>query len=140
MLFCFLDNVYYFYLGCLKGLGYLRNTTIATFVMFYAIGPFFIYILAFKNKMGVKGIWESTSIAITMGDILFIYWVFSFDLIKIKELANERLLKDNKNININNDIKEKFLESNNNNNDFQQINNQKINNKEIKSYEMTNIS
>ena len=106
--FVFVDNVYYFYLGCLKGLGYLRNTTIATFVMFYGIGPIFIYILAFKNKMGVKGIWESTGFAITMGDILFIYWVFSFDLIKIKELANERISKDNKNIN-NIDIKEEFF-------------------------------
>ena len=109
--FVFVDNAYYYYLGCLKGLGYLKNTTIATFVMFYGIGPLLIYILAFKNKMGVKGIWESTSIAITLGDILFIYWVFSFDLIKIKELADERIRKDNVNICKidNNDIEEEFL-------------------------------
>ena len=112
--FIFVSNVYYFYLGCLKGLGYLRNTTIATFFMFYGLGPLLIYILAFKGKMGVKGIWESTSIAITFGDILFIYWVFSFDLNKIKELANERLKKDAKifgegdNHN-DTDIKEEFL-------------------------------
>ena len=112
--FIFVSNVYYFYLGCLKGLGYLRNTTIATFFMFYGLGPLLIYILAFKGKMGVKGIWESTSIAITFGDILFIYWVFSFDLNKIKELANERLKKDAKILGENdnhndNDIKEEFL-------------------------------
>ena len=138
--FVFVDNVYYFYLGCLKGLGYLRNTTIATFVMFYGIGPIFIYILAFKNKMGVKGIWESTGFAITMGDILFIYWVFSFDLIKIKELANERISKDNKNIN-NIDIKEEFLINNENiqNNHTKEIINQNKNDKEKKSYEMTNV-
>ena len=112
--FVFVDNIYYFYLGCLKGLGYLRNTTIATFVMFFAIGPILIYILAFKNNMGVKGIWESTSISITLGDILFIYWVFSFDLIKIKELADERIKNDNKNIQ-KNDIKEEFLSNINNN-------------------------
>ena len=109
--FIFVDNVYYFYLGCLKGLGYLRNTTIATFIMFYGIGPLFIYYLGFRRKMGVKGIWESTSIALTFGDILFIYWVFSFDLNKIKELANERLKKDEINLanNIIDDIKEEFL-------------------------------
>ena len=109
--FIFVDNVYYFYLGCLKGLGYLRNTTIATFIMFYGIGPLLIYILAFRRKMGVKGIWESTSIATTFGDILYIYWVFSFDLNKIKELANERLKKDEINLanNIIDDIKEEFL-------------------------------
>ena len=118
--FVFVDNVYYYYLGCLKGLGYLKNTTIATFVMFYGIGPLLIYILAFKNKMGVKGIWESTSISITLGDILFIYWVFSFDLNKIKELAAERIRKDYVNINKNeNDIKEeefliKDIQNNNN--------------------------
>ena len=117
--FVFVDNVYYFYLGCLKGFGYLRNTTIATFVMFYGIGPFFIYILSFKNKMGVKGIWESTSIALTLGDILFIYWVFSFDLKKLRELANERIEKDNKNLNLdtNIDLKTEFLNSIENNKD-----------------------
>ena len=113
--FVFVDNIYYFYIGCLKGLGYLRNTTIATFIIFYVITPFFIYILAFRNKMGVKGIWESTSIAITLGDILFIYWVFSFDLVKIKQLANERINKDDINIEKNNEsIKEENLINNDN--------------------------
>ena len=99
----------------MKGLGYLRNTTIATFVMFFGIGPLLIYILAFKKNMGVKGIWESTSISITLGDILFIYWVFSFDLIKLKELADERIKNDN-------DIKEEFLTNiNNNDNEVREI-------------------
>ena len=59
--------------------------------------------------MGIKGIWESTSITLTFGDILFISWVFSFGLNKIKELANERLKKDEINLanNIIDDIKEK---------------------------------
>ena len=110
--FFFADNAYYFYLGTLKGLGYIRNTTIVTFVMFFGIGPFFIYILAFRNKMGVKGIWESTSITLTMGYILFIYWVFSIDLIKIKELANKRIKDDNKNIiQDKTEIKELFLKN-----------------------------
>ena len=65
--------------------------------------------------MGVKGIWESTSIAITLGDILFIYWVFSFDLIKIRQLANERINKDDINIEKNNeDIKDENLINNDN--------------------------
>ena len=137
--FVFVDNIYYFYLGCLKGLGYLRNTTIATFVMFFAIGPILIYILAFKNNMGVKGIWESTSISITLGDILFIYWVFSFDLIKIKELADERIKNDNKNIQ-KNDIKEDFL-SNTNNNEIREemLINKENDGKEKKLIEMNEL-
>ena len=136
--FVFVDNIYYFYIGCLKGLGYLRNTTIATFIIFYVIDPFFIYILAFRHKMGVKGIWESTSIAITFGDILFIYWVFSFDLIKIKQLANERINKDDINIEKNNeDIKEESLINNNNYQIIEDTNNEdKTKEKKI---EMINI-
>ena len=70
--------------------------------------------------MGVKGIWESTSIALTMGSILFIYWIFSFDLIKIRELAEERNRNDNVNIyNIlnenNNNIREEFINNIDNN-------------------------
>ena len=91
--FIFTNNAYYFYLGFLKGFGYIRNTTIATFLVFFGIGPSFIYILTFINKMSVKIIWESTSIALTMG-IIFLYWIFSFDLIKIKELAKERIIED----------------------------------------------
>ena len=118
--FVFADNVYYFYLGCLKGFGYIRNTTIATLIVFFGIGPLFIIILAFINNMGVKGIWESTSIALTMGSILFIYWIFSFDLIKIRELAEERIRRDNVNIyNIlnenNNNIREEFMNNIDNN-------------------------
>ena len=118
--FVFADNVYYFYLGCLKGFGYIKNTTKATLAVFFGIGPLFIIILAFINKMGVKGIWESTSIALTMGSILFIYWIFSFDLIKIRELAEERIRNDNVNIyNIlnenNNNIREEFINNIDNN-------------------------
>ena len=118
--FVFADNIYYFYLGCLKGFGYIRNTTIATLVVFFGIGPLFIIILAFINNMGVKGIWESTSIALTMGSILFIYWIFSFDLIEIRELAEERIRNDNVNIqNIlnenNNNIREEFINNIDNN-------------------------
>ena len=107
--YIFGENAYYFFMGCLKGYGYLKNTTIATFVMFFVLSPSFIYILAFRCKMGVKGIWESTSLSMTLGDILFVYWVFSFDLIKIKELANQRLNADNKNIKNSNDNNEKEL-------------------------------
>ena len=161
--FIFVDNVYYFYLGCLKGLGYLRNTTIATSLIFFGIGPLLIIILALRNNMGVKGIWLSTSMALTMGDILFIYWIFSFDLIKIKELADERIRKDNVNINQlinenNNNIKEEFINNidNNNNeireellindyNDYQKENliinngNNTLNNKKGTKIEMNNI-
>ena len=155
--FFFADNAYYFYLGTLKGLGYIRNTTIVTFVMFFGIGPFFIYILAFRNKMGVKGIWESTSIALTMGYILFIYWVFSFDLIKFKKLAEDRIRKDY--VNINDNIKEEFISNiDNNNNEIKKeellinnyndnkkeniINNEnnRLNNKKEKLTEMNNIN
>ena len=119
--FVFADNLYYFYLGCLKGFGYIINTTIATFVVFFGIGPLLIKILAFRNNMGVKGIWESTSIALTMGSLLFIYWIFSFDLNKIRELAEERIRNDNENIyNImnenNNNIREEFINKIDNNN------------------------
>jgi MATE family multidrug resistance protein len=96
--FVFADNAYYFFLGCLKGFGYIRNTTIATLVVFFGIGPLLIKILAFIYKMGVKGIWASTSIALTMGSLLFIYWIFSFDLKRMRELAEERIRKDNENI------------------------------------------
>ena len=118
--FVFADNAYYFYLGCLKGFGYIRNTTIATLIVFFGIDPLFIKILSFKNNMGVKGIWASTSIALSMGSILFIYWIFSFDLIKIRELAEERIRNDNVNIyNIlnenNNNIREEFINNIDNN-------------------------
>ena len=110
--YIFAENAYYFFLGCLKGYGYLRNTTIVTIIMFFVISPILIYFLSFRNKYGVKGIWESSSIAMTLGDILFIYWVFSFDLIKIKELANKRIKDDNKNIiQDKTEIKELFLKN-----------------------------
>ena len=119
--FVFADNAYYFFLGCLKGFGYIRNTTIATLVVFFGIGPLLIKILAFIYKMGVKGIWASTSIALTMGSLLFIYWIFSFDLKRMRELAEERIRKDNENIyNImnekNNNIREEFIYNIANNN------------------------
>ena len=126
--YIFAENAYYFFMGCLKGYGYLKNTTIATIVMFFVISPILIYILAFRCKYGVRGIWESTSFTMTMGDVLFIYWVFSFDLDKIKELANKRINADNKNIkdSINNE-KDLFLDK---------IENSEINNSEniIKDY------
>ena len=104
-----------FFLGRLKGYGYLKNTTIATIVMFFVISPILIYIFAFRCKFGVKGIWASNSFSMTLGDILFIYWVFSFDLIKIKELANKRIKADNKNIvEDKKDVKEIFLIENDN--------------------------
>jgi MATE family multidrug resistance protein len=122
--YIFAENVYYFYLGCLKGYGYLRNTTIVTMIMFFVISPLLIYILSFRNNYGVKGIWESTSIAMTLGDILFIYWVFSFDIVKIKELANKRIKADNKNIIQNEkEIKEIFLKNIDNSDDNANENN-----------------
>jgi len=96
--FIFTNNAYYYHLGLLKGLGYIRNTAIVTFLVFFGISPIFIYILSFINKMSIKIIWESTSISLTMGSILFIYWIFSFDLIKIKQLAKERIRLDKINI------------------------------------------
>ena len=130
--FIFADNAYYFYLGTLKGLGYIRNTTIATLVIFFIIDPLFIFILAIRNKMGVKGIWESTSLVLTIGFILFIYWVFSFDLIQIRKLAEERIKKDY--VNLNDNIKEEFINNLNNNNEISGellINNYNDNKKEI---------
>ena len=121
--YIFSANAYYFFLGCLKGYGYLRNTTIVTMIMFFVISPFLIYNLSFRNKYGVKGIWESSSISMTLADILFVYWVFSFDLIKIKELANKRINADNINIHRDEDkIKELFLQNIDNSDD----NNNKI--------------
>ena len=128
--YIFAENAYYFFMGCLKGYGYLKNTTIATIVMFFVLSPSLIYILAFKCKMGVKGIWESTSFSMTMGDILFIYWVFSFDLVKIKELANKRINDDNKNIKNNNNEKELFLNEIENSEIYEYEDNNK--NREIK--------
>ena len=130
--YLFAENAYYFYLGCLKGYGYLNNTTIVTIVMFFVISPILIYFLAFRWNLGVKGIWESTSLTMTLGDILFIYWVFSFDLVKIKELVDKRINADNKNINLNgNDEKELFLKKNENS-DKNENKNKENNNKEDK--------
>ena len=65
----------------------------------------------------------------TFGDILFIYWVFSFDLIKIKELADKRINADNKNIIIDSiDEKESFLKKNENSDKNKDENMNKVNN------------
>ena len=68
-----------------------------------------------------------------MGYILFIYWVFSFDLIKIKELAEERIRKDNVNIHNINNIKKDFINNIDNNSETKEelfINNFNDNKKE----------
>ena len=96
--FIFADKSYYFYLECFKGFGFIRNTIIKKLIVFFGIGPLFIIILAFINKMGVKDAWENTSIALTMGNILFKYLIYSSDFIKITNLAKETIRNDNKNI------------------------------------------
>ena len=96
--YVFIDNAYYFYLGCLKAIGYLINPTIVTFIIFYFLNNCVTYILAFKLKMEIKGIWLSLSIGVTCGTIVYIYWIFSFDMSEMKEIALKRIEDDKKNI------------------------------------------
>ena len=88
------DNAYYFYLCCLKAIGYLINPTILTFILFYFLDNCVTYILAFKLKMEIKGIWISLSIGATIGAIVFIYWIFSFDMSEMKKIALKRIEDD----------------------------------------------
>ena len=92
------DNACYFYLGCLKAIGYLINPTILTFILFYFLDNCVTYILAFKLKMEIKGIWISLSIGATIGAIVFIYWIFSFDMSEMKKIALKRIEDDKKNL------------------------------------------
>ncbi len=96
--YVFVDNAYYFYLGCLKAIGYLINPTILTFILFYFLDNCVTYILAFKLKMEIKGIWISLSIGATIGSIVFIYWIFSFDMSEMKKIALKRIEDDKKNL------------------------------------------
>ena len=96
--FIFADKFYFFYLGCFKGFCFIRNTIIKTLIIFFGIGPLFIIILEFINKIGVKGVLENTSIALTMGNILFKYLIYSSYFIKIKKLTEEAIKNDNENI------------------------------------------
>ena len=96
--YVFIDNAYYFFLGCLKAIGYLINPTIVTFLLFYLLDNCITYILAFKLKMEIKGIWISLSIGVTVGTIIFIYWIFSFDMNEMKEIALKRIEDDRKNL------------------------------------------
>ena len=92
------DNAYYFYLDGLKAIGYLINPTILTFILFYFLDNCVTYILAFKLKMEIKGIWISLSIGATIGAIVFIYWIFSFDMSEMKKIALKRIEDDKKNL------------------------------------------
>ena len=51
--YIFAENAYYFYMGCLKGYGYLKNTTFVTIIMFFVISPILIYFLALRWSLGV---------------------------------------------------------------------------------------
>jgi hypothetical protein len=44
--------------------------------------------------MEIKGIWISLSIGATFGSIVFIYWIFSFDMNEIKKIALKRIEDD----------------------------------------------
>ena len=68
----------------------------------------------------------------TLGDILFIYWVFSFDLNKIKELANKRIKADDKNIVEDKKEVKEILLTENENYEININNQEKDNNNEIK--------
>ena len=41
--------------------------------------------------MEIKGIWKSLAILTTFGSIVFIYWIFSFDMNEIKKIALKRI-------------------------------------------------
>ena len=44
--------------------------------------------------MEIKGIWLSLSIGVTCGTIVYIYWIFSFDMNEIKKIALKRIEDD----------------------------------------------
>jgi MATE family multidrug resistance protein len=119
--YIFIDNAYYFYLGCLKGIGYLKNPTIASFIIFYVVDTLLTLLFAFKLKFGVKGIWGSSSIGVTIGAFLFAYWVYSFDMNEMKSLALKRIKLDNIHLE-NQNIKKRFLEDKIKNNILQKDN------------------
>ena len=48
--------------------------------------------------MEIKGIWISLSIGATIGAIVFIYWIFSFDMSEMKKIALKRIEDDKKNL------------------------------------------
>lgn len=123
--FVFADCAYYFFMGVLKAIGYLRNPTIVTFMVSYGINITLTYILAYRYELEVKGIWLSLSTGCTCGTSIFIYWVYTFDLEVIKENAIKRINHDNNKIlriemenipNESSDIENRLLDNNNNSN------------------------
>ena len=96
--FVFADNCYYFFMGVLKAIGYLRNPTIVTFVCSYCIDLTLTYILTNKFDFEVKGIWISLCTGCTTGSCIFIYWVYTFDMEEIKQNAIKRIDHDNSKI------------------------------------------
>ena len=73
-------------------------------IVFFGISLLFIYIFAFSNKMDVKVNWEIAPIALAMWIILFICWIYSFNLVKViynkirvyinKYIKKEKLIKE----------------------------------------------
>lgn len=98
LIYVYCGNGYYVFMHALKGMGYLRNPTIAVFFNFYVVQIILSYLFAFKMKLEVKGIWLSLTIGAAMTFSLFSYWVFSFDLEKLKIKAEQRVKNDHKNI------------------------------------------
>lgn len=96
--YVYCSNGYYVFMNALKGMGYLRNPTVAIFFTFYVVQPILSYLFAFKMKLEVKGIWMSLVIGAFITFLLFFYWVFSFDLEKLKVKAEQRVKNDHKNI------------------------------------------
>lgn len=98
MTYVIFTNAFYFYMNVLKGFGYLRNPTIATFVNFYLVQISLTYIFCFVFNYEVKGIYCSMSIGSLLTFILFAYWVYSKDIEELKQNAEDRVNNDNRNI------------------------------------------
>lgn len=96
--YAFVVNGYQYYIGVLKAMGYLKNPTYVTFIIFYFVEIGLSYILCFKFNNGAKGIWISLGIGCTSAYLIFLVWVYSFDLDSLKEKALERIKNDDKHI------------------------------------------
>lgn len=94
--FLVVNGGYYFFIGVLKAVRYLKNPTIVSFVLCYVVEIGLTYFFAFKLEMEVKGIWLSNSIGTTFGFLIFLYWTYSFDMETIRETVLKGMEQDNK--------------------------------------------
>lgn len=98
MAYILFTNGFYFFMHVLKGFGYLRNPTIATFVNFYLIQISLTYIFCFVFNCEVNGIYTSMSIGSLLTFMLFAYWTYSKDIDVLKQNAEDRISNDEKKI------------------------------------------